>query len=37
LLEAQGIAASDAAVNGGLGILQQWQQQGLVLGARQNA
>ncbi len=37
LLEAQGIAASGAAVNGGLGILQQWQQQGLVLGARQNA
>ena len=33
LLEAQGIEANEAAVNGGLGILQQWQQQGLVLGA----
>ena len=32
LLEAQGMEPVEAAVNGGLAILQQWKQQGLVLG-----
>ncbi len=32
LLEAQGIAASEAAVQGGVSILSQWKAQGLILG-----